>query len=253
MTEDLEKIGLAAVDHFISTWNSRDPEAWAGSLHFPHIRPSPFGPIEVAETAADYIARVDFQATIDSGWDHSEWDYKHVLQASAEKIHVAGQWSRYNAAGEIILTTPIVYVVTRVAGTWGIQSRFGADYAGDEADTTELMTRGLNLIQDYVNQHNAGSAAAAAEMLNYPHIAVDAGNLDITTSAADYQAGAYQLKLDSLQAVQTGLHSMNAAVDLQVLAGGETTAMQGVINITNRDGHLGIQAWSLLNPEPIEA
>ncbi len=46
---------------------------------------------------------------------------------------------------------------------------------------------------------------------------------------------------------------MNAAVDLQVLAGGETTALQGVINITNRDGHLGIQAWSLLNPEPIVA
>jgi len=251
-TEDLEQIGLTAVDRFIETWNSRDPEAWADSLNFPHIRPSPFGPIEVAETAADYIARVDFQATIDSGWDHSEWDYKHVLQTSPEKIHVAGQWSRYNTAGEVILTTPIVYIVTRVEGAWGIQSRFGADYAGEDADTTELMTRGLNLIQDYVNQHNAGSAEAAAEMLNYPHIAVDAGILNITNSIADYQAGDYRLQLVSLQAVQTGLHSMNAAVDLQVLANGEATALQGVVNITHRDGHLGIQAWSLLNPEQTE-
>lgn len=29
MTQDLEKIGLDAVDKFITTWNSRDPERWA--------------------------------------------------------------------------------------------------------------------------------------------------------------------------------------------------------------------------------
>ena len=51
MAQDLEQIGLDAVDYFIETWNSRDPEKWADSLNFPHVRPSPVGPVKIAATA----------------------------------------------------------------------------------------------------------------------------------------------------------------------------------------------------------
>ena len=249
MTADLEQIGIAAVDRFLETWNSRDPDNWAGSLNFPHVRPSPFGTIDVADTAADYIARVDFQQTIATGWDHSEWDYKHVLHVSPRKIHVAGQWSRYNESGEVILTTPVIYIVTHVNSNWGIQSRFGADYADDDQDTTELMTRGLNLIQDFVNQHNAGNDDVCAEMLNYPHFMVGAGDLAMAENQEDFTIGNFTMKLDSLQALQTGRNSMNASVELTISGAEGDHALQGVVHINNRGGHLGIQAWSLLDPD----
>ena len=38
---------------------------------------------------------------------------------------------------------------------------------------------------------------------------------------------------------------MNIALELGMPDGG---MRQGVVNVTNRDGHLGIQAWSLLDP-----
>lgn len=249
MSEDFEQTGLDAVDKFLDTWNSRDPEAWAGSLKFPHVRPSPFGEIVVAENSTDYIARVDFAATVASGWDHSEWDYKHVLHTSPQKIHVAGQWSRYNETGDIILTTPIIYIVTKSDGAWGIQSRFGADYADEETDTTGLMTRGLNLIQDFVNQHNAGNREVCAEMLNYPHIVVEPGTLALTHGPADFKPGDYQMNIESLQALQTGLHSMNAGIELTLTTDENRVSYQGVVNLTVREHHLGIQAWSFLNPE----
>jgi len=248
MPEDLEQIGLDAVDYFLETWNSRNPERWADSLNFPHVRPSPIGPINVAETAEDYVANVDFQKTIDSGWDHSEWDYKHVLHTSPWKIHVAGQWSRYNSDGNVILTTPITYIVTEDEGHWGIQSRFGSDYVDEDTDTTEIMSRGLALVQDFVNQHNAGAQDACAEMLNYPLFIIGTGDLAMAETAGDYTMAEAVLKLDSLQAIQTGRHSMNVAIDLNVTDHEGSRDLQGIVHINDRGDHLGIQAWSLLDP-----
>ncbi len=246
--EDLEQAGLKAVDRFIDTWNSRDAEAWGRSLHYPHVRPAPVGPITVADDLNAYVDNVDFDKVVATGWDHSEWDYKHVLHVSPSRIHVAGQWSRYTANQEKILTTPIIYVCTRIDQQWGIQSRFSADYVDEDTDTTELMSRGLNLIQDYANHHRAGNRDAAAELLNYPHINVGVGRLDVTETSRDFDLASMDFRIESMIAVQTGKLSMNAAVELSVE--GERR-LQAVVNLTNRNNHLGIQAWSFLDPEEI--
>lgn len=245
MTAALEKAGLAAVDRFLETWNSRNPGIWAGSLHYPHVRPSPNGPATVAQTREMYIESVDYSKVLATGWDHSEWDYRQVLHVCESRIHVAGQWSRYDADGQVILTMPIVYIVTLLEGEWGIQSRFATDFAGDETDTTELQTRGTNLIVDFVNQQNAGNKEACVEMLNFPHFSVGNGTLEKSDSAADFSLLDTNIQIESLIAVQTGQHALNAAVDLS-LPNGEQR--QGVIHINNRDDHLGIAAWSILNP-----
>ena len=253
IAEDLEQTGLNAVDYFLETWNSRNPERWADSLNFPHVRPSPIGPVRVAKTVTDYISGVNFQRTIDTGWDHSEWDYRSVLQVSPRKIHVAGQWSRYNRDGKVILTTPIVYIVTDDEGHWGIQSRFGSDYAGEDMDTTELMSRGLALVQDFVNQHNTRNQAACAEMLNYPHFTIGIGELAITEEPHDLLLNDTTMKIESLQAIQTGRHSINVAVDLELAGSQSNRRLQGVVHVNDRNNHLGIQAWSLLEPDTVNA
>lgn len=249
MNSSLEQAGLDATERFITTWNSRDPQAWAESLHYPHVRPASTGEIRVAADIDTYIRSVDYQPVIDAGWDHSEWDYRHVLHANPEKIHVAGQWSRYTAGGEIILTTPIVYICTNIDGLWGIQSRFAADYVDEDTDTTGLMTRALNLVQDFVNHANNRNTGACAELLNYPHFSVNPGKLDITENTGDFELPPFTLQVNSLQALQTGLRSINAAVEMIATTPTGQRRLEGVIHINNRDNHLGIQAWSLLDPD----
>ncbi len=249
--DDLEQIGIDAVDRFLETWNSRDPLNWAGSLNYPHVRPAPKGPINIAGTAEEYAAAFDYQPVIDSGWDHSEWDYKHVLHLSANRIHVAGQWSRYSAEGNVIATTPILYICTRVDGHWGIQSRFAVDYVDEDTDNTEMLSRGLALVQDYINQHNSGNRDACAELFNYPHLAIDVGNIHVTDSAEQFVSGAYIMTADSMIAVQTGRHAMNIAADLTVSENGQSVPRQAIVNINDRDGHLGIQAWSIIDPTDV--
>ncbi|MGV0035559.1 MAG: hypothetical protein ACNYPE_11580 [Candidatus Azotimanducaceae bacterium WSBS_2022_MAG_OTU7] len=249
--EDLEQSGLDAVDRFLTTWNSRDPENWATSLNFPHVRPSPFGEINVADTAEDYVVGVDYGQLIKSGWDHSEWDYKHVLHTSPSKIHVAGQWSRYSAAGDIILTTPIVYVCTKVNGEWGIQSRLAVDYVDEDADedTPELIIRSMNLIQDFIGHYSTGARDACAELLNFPHFSIGTGKLNMTAEPEDFEILQVALITESAVAIQTGLHAMNVAVELSIAGDSINRRTQGVINVNDRDGHLGIQAWSFLYPD----
>lgn len=245
----LEQAGMDATDKFITTWNSRDPASWAESLHFPHVRPSPTGPIRVAATKADYISAVDFQPVIESGWDHSEWDYRHVLHISPNRIHVVGQWSRYNSDGNVILTTPVIYVCTRIDGQWGIQSRFGADYVDEDTDTSGFLTRGMNLLHDFINNQNTGNQASAAELLNYPHFNIGVGELNVTEQASDFKLAGVPIKVESMMGLQTGLHSMNIGIELMVQTEEGEHQLQGVVHLNDRDNHLGIQAWSLLTPD----
>lgn len=247
MSSKLEQIGHAAVDSFIETWNSRDAEAWAGSLNFPHVRPAPYGQILVAQDAEEYISRVDFSKVVETGWDHSEWDYKQVLHTSPSKIHVVGQWSRYNADGDKILTNPVVYIVTRQDGQWGIQSRFSADYPGEE-DTTSMESRSFKLIETFCGHVNNRNQPAAAELLNYPHFAITVGGVGESRSPGDFEIPDSSLTIDSMVAVQPGLRSVNVALDVTLNLAEGSRPMQAVVNVTERDHHLGIQAWSLLDP-----
>ena len=245
----LEQVGLKAVDNFINSWNSRDPELWAKSLNYPHVRPSPFGEILVAGDADEYVSRVDFDQVVATGWDHSEWDYKKVIHTSPDKIHVAGQWSRYNKEGKVIHTNPVIYIVTCVDDHWGIQSRFGSDYADDDHDGSGFENRALNLITDFVLQFNNNKLDACAELLNYPHYGVGVGKLSEHLTAEDFSIEAGQITVNSLQVVQSGIRSLNIALDISV----DENEYQAIMNITERDHHLGIQGWSLLNPNTEQA
>jgi len=248
MTDDLEQIGLTAVDRFLETFNSRDKHAWSDSLNFPHVRPSPFGRIAVAESREQYVAAVDYERIIASGWDHSEWDYKRVLHTAPDKIHVAGQWSRFDLAGKKILTTPIVYIVTRNAQQWGIQSRFACDDAGDE-DTTGLQIEAFELLDSYIEACNEQRGRDSAALLNYPHYGIGAGKLNILKSSDEFELDQEHIELQAIMAIQTGQQSINLGIELTLAAGDQSRALQAVINLTRRDEHLGIQAWSFIQTD----
>ncbi len=118
-------LALQALDRYLETWNSRDPKRWAASLHFPHIRPGP-GAFELSNTPEQYAAGVDFAATLKTGWHHSEWTSRRVVQVGLDKVHVTGSWQRYTEDGRALVGSAITYIVTNERGRWGVLSRFAA-------------------------------------------------------------------------------------------------------------------------------
>jgi hypothetical protein len=102
--EQIVREAIRAADRYLDTWNTRDPLAWAGSLHFPHVRPG-VGPFSMTHTPEEYARGVNFERTIATGWHRSQWDSYEVFQVGPAKAHVAGHYSRYNVDGEQIRLT----------------------------------------------------------------------------------------------------------------------------------------------------
>ncbi len=245
---ELEQIGLDAVDRFIDTFNSRDVKLWAESLNFPHARPTPGFNTRIIPDAESYISAFDYQRIIDSGWDHSEWDYKQVLHVSDDKIHVAGQWSRYNSAGVKILTTPITYIVTCSDGKWGIQSRFACDYIPED-NPAESERPAFKLIEAFVQGYNNGSLKSCATLLKYPHVEISAGNITLLEGPDDFtMQGSGHMQTDSIMAVQAGHNIVNLAIETTITNdAGTDKRFQGIIQVSRTDDESGISAWSFIN------
>lgn len=118
---------FGVLDEFLKQFNARDARAWARTLHFPHLRIAG-GEVQSWATAEDYAAANDLEAFAQTGWSHTRWDWLRPVQADADKVHVALQFTRYDAAEQPIASFQALYVLTRADGRWGIQLR--SSYAG---------------------------------------------------------------------------------------------------------------------------
>lgn len=114
---------MDSLDEYMAAFNSRDSEAWARTLNYPHVRIAS-GDVRVWEDAEEFAAYMDFDVFAERfGWDHSHWIRREVVGASSVKVHVMTTFQRFNAENEPIATYDSLYIVTLVDGHWGTQAR----------------------------------------------------------------------------------------------------------------------------------
>ena len=87
-----------AYRRFFEAFNSRSPDAWAGTLHFPHVRVAPKGPIRVIDTMAEHIAGMSWDAVDATGWDHTVEVEPEIVHSGPSRVHIAGGWTRFTKA-----------------------------------------------------------------------------------------------------------------------------------------------------------
>jgi hypothetical protein len=245
---------LHALDRYLETWNSRDPRLWATSLHFPHVRPAA-GPFRLTRNVDEYVAGVDFEQTAGTGWDHTEWVSRDVVQIGVDKVHAAATWQRYTADGRPLATSAITYVITRQQGRWGVQARFAAGaggLSGAAASNNDAAAReAMNRFVDAWNSHDLQRLAAA---VHYPQVRVADGQVEMWNTREAFVAGPeagrqrtwYRLRIDDLRAVQVAATGVNVVATVSRL-GREGTVMsrdEGLFLVTLRDGAWRIQARS---------
>jgi hypothetical protein len=114
---------LAVMEAFMRAFNARDEAAWADTLHFPHVRIASGGVTLYADRAAflEGTNLADFAENI--GWDHSAWDDLQVIQSGAGKVHIAVNFTRYDAQGGVIGSYASLYVLENLDGRWGVRAR----------------------------------------------------------------------------------------------------------------------------------
>lgn len=177
----LEVAGHSALDRFIETFNTRNAEAWAASLSYPHVRVSPrAGAGASSETAADYAAGVSYEAPDAMGWHHSAWDTKEILAVSPDKIHASAQWCRYDARGERILPNNVSYVITKVDEQWGIQARLGVD-SPPPNDRPAVADAAIDVWSRLWSARSDGRAGDVASLVRLPFPVVGCGEVTWAT------------------------------------------------------------------------
>lgn len=247
---------MRALDRYLETWNSRNPALWATSLHYPHVRPGA-GPFEVSRTADEYAAGVDFAQTMRTGWHHSEWVSREVLQVGADKVHIAGSWRRYTADDQPQASSAITYIVTLVDGRWGVQSRFAAGTSllqGAAAAPVEAAARAA--LTTFMAAWNGHSPEAVAQAIHYPHVRIADGAVEVWRSAEQFLAGSepgrqrtwHQTRVDQVRVVQITANGVNMVVSLSRLGrdGAVLSTDEGVFLAALRDGTWRIQARSMM-------
>ena len=247
---------LVALDRYLETWNSRDPVVWATSIHFPHVRPGP-GAFEMTRTPQEYAAGINFEETLKTGWHHSEWVSREVLQVSAGKVHAAGAWQRYTEDGRALAGSAITYIVTKQENRWGVQARFAAGVTGlDAPSTARNAAAALDAVNTFMTAWNAHDAKALAATLHYPHVRLGDGVLEIWKAADEFLAGPepgrqrtwYQSRLDQARAVQVTANGVNVTVSFSRLGrdGRVLSTDEGVFLVVLRDGTWKVQALSTM-------
>lgn len=263
-----EAQAIAAVERFIAAWNTRDPAAFAATLHYPHARPDPGGGAAIYAAPADYAATVDFAAVEKTGWVRTRLDSARVVQLGPGpatptgdgpgKAHVAGQWTRLRADGSPILTNQVTYVVTETEGSIGIQARFSAGAPlADEAKRSAAADAAVAAVKAYMDAFNRRDEGAWADTLNYPHLRLAGGAVKTWATRQAYvdefdfdafakRYGWNRSEWESVEAVQVAADGVNVALRAtrRDAAGKALSTFDTYYLVTRDHGHWGVRARS---------
>jgi len=247
---------LQALDRYLETWNSRDAERWATSLNFPHVRPGP-GAFELFRTPAQYVASVNFAQTLATGWHHSEWTTRRVLQVGVDKVHVAGSWLRYTEDGRAMVGTHVTYIVTDQAGRWGVLSRFAAGPTGlDAAGAAANGAAARETVVAYFRAWNSHDPKALGAAMHFPYVRIGDGAVEVWPTAAEFLAGPepgrqrtwFETRLDQVEVAQTSADGVNLAVTYsrRDRTGQSFSTYEAVFLVVRRNAEWRVQAMSTL-------
>jgi hypothetical protein len=93
------------------------------TLLFPHVRiaghqvallPTRQSYRDIAVNTADFMQ---------SGWNHSLWKTRRIVEADPGKVHVATTFDRFTKDEKLIATETSLYILEKIDGHWGIRGR----------------------------------------------------------------------------------------------------------------------------------
>lgn len=102
--------------------NAYDNAAMEAELHFPHVRFA-LGKITVFDKPGSNPMGLFERLKKDSGWHHSAWNRREIVQRNDSQIHFAVNNTRHREDDSIIGSCDSLYVLALHDGRWGVQLR----------------------------------------------------------------------------------------------------------------------------------
>lgn len=232
---------------FFRADSAKDATAWAAVMSYPHTRVSATGPSPYYETPEDYAARASWDAREATGWVRSVGVDPIRIHESADKVHLAGGWTRYNAKDEPILRNRVTYIVTRLDGSWGIQARFGTDSftEGEVLDSSAPLA----VVAAHLENWGSGDLGAATEKLVFPFTNVEVGRVDRYVNASEVADRLHVEPPGSVDDVRPVREGRDGIVAAAAWRGAQGSSFQAVFLVARREAGWRIAAASIIGPK----
>ena len=181
--QESEMEARAALERFLEAWNTADNSAIQKTVNYPHITHAPVGLI-VAKAPRQFIT--DFEEMKQQGWSRSTFDKITPRQSSDHKVNFEVEYSRLNAAGEVISSGYVFYVVTNDEGHWGMQYRAPGQLRSesDEAVLIDARLAAIALVDEFFVAFNAADNAALLKVSHVPQVMLSAGQYIFAETSA---------------------------------------------------------------------
>ena len=181
--QESEMEARAALDRFLEAWNSADNNIIRKTVNYPYITHAPFGMV-IANEPEQF--NTDFDGLKKQGWARSTFDKITPGQSSDQKVNFEVEYSRLNAAGEMISRGYMFYVVTNNEGRWGMQYRAPGQLSPepDEAVLIDARQAAIALIDEFFVAFNAADNAALLKVSHVPQIMLSAGQFILAEDIA---------------------------------------------------------------------
>lgn len=114
------KPAFETTDRFMAAFNARDSEAWAATLHFPHVRIAS-SKVTIINSARELDE--SFDRLEKTGWDHSAWAARTIVQCEQTKAHMLTSFVRYRKDGSVLSQFDSLYIIEFKDGKWAITAR----------------------------------------------------------------------------------------------------------------------------------
>lgn len=170
-TSDPEVEARAALDRFLVAFNSGDNEQVRQELHFPHVTHRA-NSIFVADHPAEFS--IPYESNRASGWARSRWDNVVTYLVSDEKVNLGVDFSRLNAAGEVIARGYVFYIFTQKEGRWAMQYRAGdlGQENYNEAELARAQRDAFAAVEYFFGAFNANDRFALSYVNHVPQAAI---------------------------------------------------------------------------------
>ena len=94
---------MSSLDDFMVAFNSRNMNAWAATLNYPHVRAAS-GTVSVWQSKEESEREATFEPLPRTKWDHSRWVSKDVSLISSGKVHFNTVFQRFDKENKVIGT-----------------------------------------------------------------------------------------------------------------------------------------------------
>ena len=181
--QESEMEARAALDRFLEAWNLADNNIIRKTVNYPYITHAPFGMV-IANEPEQF--NTDFDGLKKQGWAGSTFDKITPGQSSDQKVNFEVEYSRLNAAGEMISRGYMFYVVTNNEGHWGMQYRAPGQLSpeSDEAVLVDARQAAIALVDEFFVAFNAADNAALLKVNHVPQIMLSAGKFILAQDIA---------------------------------------------------------------------